>query len=172
MMKRSFLLTAACGLLMSLAFSTPTQAGSTVFTSVSFGSFAPPATSPTVTTVDFKYTGAGTITLVKDLSLAGFDYNGSSFNFVPVSSLVLKTADTVELKFTGPVTNIVGNFDFQSTVPYSITENIPVTVTPSSVHATVSYGPAVPEPSSMALLGIGLTSFLAFRRFFKRVPLA
>jgi hypothetical protein len=31
---------------------------------------------------------------------------------------------------------------------------------------------AVPEPTSMALLGIGMTSFLAFRRFFKRTPLA
>jgi hypothetical protein len=30
----------------------------------------------------------------------------------------------------------------------------------------------VPEPTSMALLGIGMTSFLAFRRFFKRTPVA
>jgi hypothetical protein len=31
---------------------------------------------------------------------------------------------------------------------------------------------AVPEPTSMALLGIGMTSFLAFRRFFKRATIA
>lgn len=29
---------------------------------------------------------------------------------------------------------------------------------------------AVPEPASLALLGIGMTSFLAFRRLFKRNP--
>jgi len=31
---------------------------------------------------------------------------------------------------------------------------------------------SVPEPSSWALLGIGMTGFLAFRRFFKKTPVA
>jgi len=36
------------------------------------------------------------------------------------------------------------------------------------VTETASPPVVVPEPTSMALLGIGMTSFLAFRRFFKR----
>jgi PEP-CTERM motif-containing protein len=40
--------------------------------------------------------------------------------------------------------------------------------------STVSqlFSQGVPEPSSWALLGIGMTGFLAFRRFFKKTPVA
>jgi len=37
---------------------------------------------------------------------------------------------------------------------------------------TVASGVFVPEPGSLALLGIGMTGFLAFRRFFKKTSVA
>jgi hypothetical protein len=37
---------------------------------------------------------------------------------------------------------------------------------------TQGYSLVIPEPSSMALLGIGMTGFFAFRRFFKRTAVA
>jgi len=42
----------------------------------------------------------------------------------------------------------------------------------SSVGQAFSFPPSVPEPTSMALLGIGMTGFLAFRRLFKRTSVA
>jgi len=45
-------------------------------------------------------------------------------------------------------------------------------ITISFVNQVFSSQGTVPEPSSVALLGIGMTGFLAFRRFFKRTSVA
>jgi len=42
----------------------------------------------------------------------------------------------------------------------------------SAIHSGFGLQESVPEPASMALLGIGMSGLLAFRRFFKRTPVA
>jgi PEP-CTERM motif len=41
-----------------------------------------------------------------------------------------------------------------------------------TITGTGGFTEAAPEPGSFALLGIGMTGFLAFRRFFKKTPVA
>jgi hypothetical protein len=176
MIKRRYFSALAIGLLTSFAFATPAQASGTVVTQmVTFGTNA---NTVKLTEIDFTYTGAQTITDVSDFS--GFAFAKSGSNYVPVSfTTTFVGPKTIELKFAGTGATLAsGSFTFDSSKPYSVAPGITVAVTtkPSGHQNLVtgrmlSFAP-VPEPSSMALLGIGMTSFLAFRRFFKRTPLA
>lgn len=60
--------------------------------------------------------------------------------------------------------------EYQLAVFYEATST-ETNVPGSAVQIAIQAVP-VPEPTSMALLGLGMTSFLAFRRIFKRTPLA
>jgi hypothetical protein len=178
MMKRSFFLMAACGLLASLAFSAPSQAGTIVTTTVSYGSLVPASTA-SVTEVDFTYTGAGTITNLSSFNDGALAYDSGTGGFFPVTAgLSFMAPDEVKLTFSPGATWFSGSFTFNSTTPYSTADTISVAyvTTPGGQSLTqdvLSFNNAgVPEPTSMALLGIGMTSFLAFRRFFKRNPVA
>jgi hypothetical protein len=159
MTKRSFLFSAACGLLASVALSAPSQAA-TVTTNILYG-----PSSPT-TTFDLTYTGVGTITGIS--GFGGFGINGVTG---PIDATVTKlSADEIEVKFASPITLAAGSFTFQSSESLAYLD-IHAKVSPGSPLATLSFS-TVPEPTSMALLGIGMTSFLAFRRFFKRTTAA
>jgi PEP-CTERM motif len=166
MMKRSFFLSLAAGLLVSLAFTTPSQAGGTLVTTI----IELPVLSPSATSIVLDYSTAtgpisgvgGLITSLTGVSVAPTGPEEVTVSFSPAQA--------------GP-----GNlsFTFDSPVPFA---NSPgtislneVTVAPGgqmvTTHLSFSLS-TVPEPSSMALLGIGMTGFLAFRRLFKRVSVA
>jgi len=165
-MKKSFFLTLAAGLLASLAFAAPSQAGTIVTTNLSF-----PALTPEPTSVVIDYAGAGVIS------------NPAILSSVPIGSTVaISNPDQVTVTFTGTITTGEAvAFTFASTTPFGNGTPPDITISSVTAHpggptaptilASVSFS-AVPEPASIALLGIGMTGFLAFRRLFKRTSVA
>jgi hypothetical protein len=162
MMKRSFLLTAAFTLLSTLAFATPGQAG-TYTTQAIFVNTGAPAN-------DFEATFTGTGGSLADLKV--FNPVGATSSIVGGNSVVidfatpLPTASILDFTFTTTTSEI----GIASSVWTYTGGGSSPTGAPIYFHTAPSA--LVPEPTSMALLGIGMTSFLAFRRFFKRNSIA
>ncbi len=164
MNKRSLFLCAALGLLASLAFTAPSQAN--FITSVSLD----------------NNTGVA----VNDLTTV-WNGTGGSINTVvsPLGPAMVPVGNTIVINFTNPVAN-GGNvtFTFQTTTtpiafssgtwsftsPNGTEFTTPVDATRDKL--TYSTAAIIPEPTSMALLGIGMTGFFAFRRFFRRTAVA
>ena len=153
MSKRSFLF-GTLVVLAGLASATPSHAG-TVLTSISYSS-----ASPGLTEIDLAYSNVGTLGAPTPGTFTG-----------GTATLV---GDVVELKFSPTNT---GPFSFQFTMTDTISSG--ATATPSFVPAgsslqsfSFSVTQGVPEPASIALLGIGMTGFLAFRRFRKKASAA
>jgi hypothetical protein len=156
MTKRSFLFAAAIAV-ASLAFSAPSHAGTVynvtsdvlVITGVATDvteNFSGPVSGPVTVT-------GTTLTLVGAPIIAG---NTITFNFNPVGVGTY----ILDYMITGPV----GGLQF-----------LGGTLSPAGGPQGGAAGvasPAVPEPTSLALLGIGMTGFLAFRRLFKRRAIA
>jgi len=175
MMKRSFLLTAAFGLLVGLACSSPARAASVTvseaFTITPTGGFG----SATISSAIIEFTGLDGIS---NLKFTGTAVDGS-FHAVTVTPSPLLPQE-VKITFSPDSALVSGTISFTTTATTNNVSLLPGLIaidpaTTSAVGGTVTTTPvsfsipsSVPEPSAMALLGIGMTSFLAFRRFFNR----
>jgi hypothetical protein len=157
---RTFVL-ALAGLLVS-TLATPSQAGSTlVSTTASFIINAPAGT--TATDFEFQFSSVDPIA---DLKINLTD--------LPSATIVESSANTVTVDFGASNSGFV-DFTFStSTIPSEVGVNVffltglSHVVTDATLSVVVSAA-TVPEPGSLALLGIGMTGFLAIRRFLKRV---
>lgn len=159
MSNRWFAVAAVLTLLASLAFATPSQAGSVVVTTVSYAT-----ATPGLLDLDMTYTGAGTITgLAPGVAPGG-------------GTVTLLTPNEVQIAFAPANVGPFGPFSFSFNSTAMSGTSVTPSFNPSGVTLTnFSFGltqNVIPEPSSMALLGIGVTGFLAFRRLFKRTRVA
>jgi hypothetical protein len=158
MIKRMVLLSAA--LILSLAFAAPSRADMTYQLT---GSFA--VTGGTATDVEMLLTPTSATLSVDSLTgslPSGATASATTINFFGTNY------PAVELDFSPTAS---GNYVVTFTSPdvvhlqsYFLT-GLSGSVTASNINVALT---TVPEPSSIALLGIGLSGFIAFRRRFSR----
>jgi hypothetical protein len=158
---RTFVLGLA-GLLVS-TLATPSQAGSTlVSTTASFIINAPAGT--TATDFEFQFSSVDPIA---DLTI--------NLTNLPGATIAESPANTIVVDFGASNAGFVDFTFTTSTIPSDVGVNLffltglDHVVTDATLSVVVSAA-VTPEPTSLALLGIGMTGFLAIRRFLKRVP--
>jgi len=164
MTKRSLFLTVAAGLLASVAFAAPSQASTVVTTTTSFT-----VTGGTAADVEVTYTPG--VDPVSNLTVTST--GGLTIGSITEANNEVVVTFTAATATTG---NLVWTFTTDTAPPITFASASLTGVTSGAAGqlnvAVSAASTAIPEPTSMALLGIGMTGFLAFRRLFKRTAVA
>ncbi len=161
MTKRSFFLTVVAGLLASMAFATPSQAGSLIITTnAQFGGVVVSGTEVDDISVSYSVSTFNDLTQTKGPA-GTFMTSGNTviFTFNTPQSAGASVSWTYETTSSGMVG--LGTYGVSPTTTF-VSPSLTVNISQS----------AVPEPTSVALLGISMSGLLAFRRFFKRTKVA
>ena len=174
MKKRSFSLTSAAVLIASVAFSAPCQAGSTIVTTTAFFSLAPP--TATASEWKFEYVDSTATPLA---SMSGLSIISTGGLTILTDTIV--SPGTIDIIFS-PANHTNGTpsplaagleFSFVTTnAPNDLFLRASPLLTNNGATGNTNVAAitltAVPEPASMALLGVGLSGLIALQRFFRR----
>jgi hypothetical protein len=179
MMKRSVFLALAAGLIASVAFTAPARAGTALVTA--FFDLTPDSATTTAVLFTFQDSGGAFLTSVSnvtELNAGGLLFGGSTpldYTIVGTSGVLVKfdaANQTTGSIGPPPTAGMQFTFDFTSSNGTAFGKNMTLDLTPGTDAGQSFSVSVVPEPASWALLGIGMTGFLAFRRYFKKTSVA
>lgn len=172
MMKRSLFLSLAASFLASLALVTPSRADSTLVTAnVKLNGFEPTETLLEIKVAFPDAFEAGSVTQTSSAALGSTVASGSSaVIFTPTSTgiSIYRLLDQVFVDFTTVYTGSVAAVEAELQGKTTSTFYTSLGTVTNKTALSFSTYVAVPEPQSMAMLGIGITGLFAFRRLFNK----